>query len=399
MRRILLALVLAGVSGPALAQSPAQNGEMRSGIFSVRPALVFSIGHDTNPYRESPADPDVETYVIPQVEGSFRPGHLRTDFFGAIEMVTFANRVGARNHQIGTRNEWRGGRLTPFLDFTSKHTNANPVGFEVGRKSMRNENALKTGLRTDFTSRLSGSAFYVRTATSWDADALYQTSSLREKLNRVDTSIGGTVSLALTPLTSVRFSGEHSSSEFVFSPGRNGSGARFGPGLTITGPAAITGNVDLGIRSFTSTTSNVKFQGLYGSAVATRAFPTETIVSVRWDRDMQFSYDLSLAYFVSRALQLTVIQPLNSSLAVQGYVVQSKLLYDKALPAETPLNAVNEAGFAIGQRIGRVIRVGVLSEWAQANGNQPWSELRVVAFLTYGAGSFQRLDRPVPFQR
>jgi hypothetical protein len=399
MRALLILIVLAGVSADAYAQAPGSTGEARAGVFTIHPGLVFSAGHDTNPYREANAESDIETYIIPQATGAFSPGRLRTNFFGAVEIVQFANRAGARNHQYGVHNEWQGARLMPFFDWTSKHTNANPTGFEVGRKSMRGENVLRAGVRTRLGGRVSALGYMNRTRTNWDADAVYQTSSLREKLNRTDTSYGGGLEVQLTPLTSVRFTGDRTTSDFMFSPQRNGTGDRFGPGLTISGPAAITGSVDVGFRSFTSTASGVNFRGLFSNIVLTRAFPTETIVTGRFDRDMQFSYDLSLAYFVSRSVQLAVIQPLNSSLAIQGFMARHSLLYSAAAPGIEPVNYVTEAGFAVGQRIGRVIRVGMQTEWAQASGNQPWSELRVVAFLTYGIGGFQRLDRPIPFDR
>jgi hypothetical protein len=399
MRSLLLLIVLAGVSADAYAQTAGSTGEARAGVFMIRPGLVFSSGHDTNPYREANAESDVETYVIPQATGFFEPGRLRSNFFGAIEIVQFANRAGARNHQYGIRNEWQGSRLLPFFDWVSKHTNANPTGFEVGRKSMRNENTLRTGLRTRLGGRLTAIAFLNQVRTNWDADAIYQTSSLREKLNRTDTSIGGGLEATLTPLTTFRLTGERTSSDFVYSPQRNGTGTRFGPGISFSGPAAITGNVDIGFRSFTSELSGVSFRGLFSNMVLTRAFPSETILSFRFDRDMQFSYDLSLSYYVSRSLQLTVIQPLTSSLAVQAFVARHNLLYSAAAPGSVPLDAVNEMGFAVGQRLGRVIRVGVQGEWARATGNQAWNEARVVAFLTYGAGAFQRLDRPIPFDR
>jgi hypothetical protein len=399
MRLFLFAMVLAAVSADASAQSAGSLGEGKAGLFTFYPGLVFSSGHDTNPYREAGAEADIETYMIPQVTGWFTPGRLRTNFYGAIEVITFANRVGARNHQFGVRNEWQGTRLVPYVDFNSRHTNANPTGFEVGRKSMRIEHALQTGLRTRLGGRVSLAGFYHRTRTNWDADAIYQTSSLREKLNRTDVSAGGRLEMALTPLTTVRFTGERSTNTFEFSPGRDGSGTSMAGGITMTGPAAITGSADVGYRTFTSASHDVKFRGLFSSMALSRTFPSDTVVMVGFSRDMQFSYDLSLAYFVSRSVQLTVIQPLNSSLAIQGFAARHSLMYDKAAPGAVPINAVTEAGFAVGQRLGRVLRVGVQTEWASATGGQAWDALRVVAFLTWGIGGFQRLDRPIPFAR
>jgi hypothetical protein len=410
MRRLalLFVIVLVGTvtltigGGDAQAQNlqPPNESQGHLGLFALNPGLVFSTGYDTNPYRDDKSEPDVETYVIPQIDSWFTPGRFTANLYGAVELVRFQNRNGARNHQYGIRTELNGGdRILPFFNFNSKHTNANPTGFEVGRKSMRNENALKTGLRARIGGQVTAGAFITRSVTDWDADAIYQTSSLKEKLNRTDTSLGFGIDIPLTPLTSVRFGGETNGNDFLFSPARNGTGYRFGPGLTFVGPAAVVGNVDIGWKSFTSASSDVKFRGLVSSTALTRSFPGGTFVGFRLDRDMQFSYDLSLAYFVSTSTEFNVIQPLGDAFGVQGFWAHHGLSYNEAPPGAVPLNAVTEYGLAFARRVGTTMRVGSSLEWANAKGNQPWDEFRVVAFITFGTGSFQRLDRPIPFQR
>jgi GT2 family glycosyltransferase len=390
-------------SGRAAAQTqtadPSDTALQHLGPFAFNPGFVFSTGYDTNAYREAGSKPNVETYAVPQIDGWVNIGRLRSNLFGAIELVRFAHSNGARNHQYGARNEWQGARLMPYIDFSSKHTNANPTGFEVGRKSMRIENDTKAGLRTALGARVIASAFYRLTKTNWDADAVYQTSSLREKLNRTDKAIGVTMEVALTPLTTVRFVGDTNKSEFVFSPIRNGSGYRFGPGVTIRGPAAIVGNAEVAVRSFRSDTSGVNFKGIVSDVMLSRAFPSGTFVAFRFDRDLQFSYDPSLKYFIARSIELALIQALGEQFAVQAFVARHNLTYNVADPGSVPVSDVNEYGVAIGRRIGRVLRVGMSAESASAGGNQPWTERRITAFLTYGFGGFQRLDRPIPFQR
>jgi hypothetical protein len=395
------ALFVIGLAMDAVAQVAPDPSNARGhlGPFSFNPGLVSSTGYDTNPYREAGAGSDVETYVVPQIDGWLDVGRLRANLFGAIELVRFANRNGARNYQYGARNTWQSLRLTPFLDITSKHTNANPTGFEVGRKSLRNETDLRAGVRVHLGGPLYASTYYRRTKTSWDADAIYQTSSLREKLNRTDTAIGAGVEYELTPLTSLRFQADTNTSDFVYSPIRNGSGYRIGPGITLRGPAAIVANADVGIRSFTSTTSGVNFNGPVSSILVSRMFPSETYIAFRLDRDLQFSYDTELEYFVARSLELSVIQALGESMAVQAFAGHHTLAYDIVTPGKVPVNAVNEYGVALGHRLGQAMRVGMSVERAQAAGNQPWKELRFTGFLTYGFGAFQRLDRPIPFQR
>jgi len=396
---VLIALGLSSLCARAQTANPAETAQQHLGPFAFNPGFVLSTGYDTNAYREAGAQADVETYAVPQLDGWLSLGRLRTNLFGAIELVRFAHSNGARNHQFGARNEWQGTRLMPYVDFTSKHTNANPTGFEVGRKSMRIENDVKSGLRTALGARVFASAFYRLTKTNWDADAVYQTSSLREKLNRTDKAIGATLEVALTPLTTVRLVGDTNTSDFVYSPIRNGSGYRVGPGVTIRGPAAIVGSADVAVRSFTSHTSGVNFKGIVSDVMLSRAFPSGTFLAFRFDRDLQFSYDPSLKYFIGRSLELTAIQALGDRFSVQAFMALHNLTYNVAEPGSVPINNVHEYGVAVGRRLGRAMRIGMSAESAAAGGNQPWDELRVTAFLTYGLGGFQRLDRPIPFQR
>lgn len=400
-------LAAASVAGPAVTGASAQVPDLPTehqgqlGPLFFNPGLVFSSGYDTNPWRESGAEAVydvVETYVTPQVAGWMNIGHLRVDLFGAIEVVKAGEGVASKNHQFGTNLLWDGPTVSPYFTFTSKHTNANPTGFEVGRKSMRNENDAKVGASVAMGSaKLLG--FVRQTKTDWDADAIYQTSSLREKLNRDEFGVGGGIELKLTPLTSVRFSAEQHKSEFIYSPIRNGTGSRLGGGVSLTGPALISGNVEIGLRQFKSASSDVSFSGMFANASVTRTLPTETTLGLRYERDLEFSYDTSLAYFVGQSVVFTAMQPLGESIATQFTVGRHTLTYDRATPGTVPTNAVSEYVFVIGRKVRKRTWVGGSMEWGQSQGNQPWKQQRMIAFMTFGSGPFQRLDRPIPFTR
>jgi hypothetical protein len=400
---ILLVGILVASCGVAAAQpAPPLEAERRLGPISYNPGLVFSSGYDTNPWREGTAEgvrDAFETYITPQVAGWMHLGSLRTDMYGAIEIVKAGEGVTSKNYQAGTNLVWNGARFVPYLLFTSKHTNANPTGFEVGRKSMRIEHDLKSGVSMKLGPAAQVFSYVRRTKTNWDADAIYQSSSLREKLNRTDIGVVSGIGVALTALTSVRFYGESNSSDFLYSPIRNGSGYRLGAGLTITGPAAIVGNVDLGVRQFNSQASDLSFRGMFGTVSLAREFSTGTVVGFRFDRDLQFSYDTSLAYFVGQSIEVTAIQPVGEKIGLQAYVGRHKLLYAQHVSGAAPLNGVTEFSVAVGRQVRQRLRAGVSTEWAAARGTQPWDQLRVIAFVTYGSGPFQRLDRPIPFQR
>jgi hypothetical protein len=168
-------------------------------------------------------------------------------------------------------------------------------------------------------------------------------------------------------------------------------------------PAILQGDVWVGYRSFHSPTSGAAdFHGAVAYGTLVFAPPSGAAVSLRLQRDIEFSFDKSLAYYVSTSVNVTASLPLSNLWRLQGFGATTTLDYRPAgstLPG--PLQRVNEFGGAIGFNLGAVTVVGVSTEWAQAIGAQGWKELRVVAFLTYGSahGAYQRLDRPIPFSR
>ena len=163
---------------------PRGDAHYRYGAISYTPAVVFSTGYDTNVYREAVGFADYETFVVPQIEAWWnQPGFVVTGN-AAVEAVTFQNHDGAVNHQIGARIDRTNSLIAPYASWNSRRTNAGPTGFETGYKSLRLEDSVSAGLRTVLGPRVHAEGFVRMIWTNWDADARYQTSSLREALNR-----------------------------------------------------------------------------------------------------------------------------------------------------------------------------------------------------------------------
>jgi hypothetical protein len=405
--RVLLFLSFSlAIAGGAAAQSadpdPSATGLVNLGSFSFTPAVVLSAGPDSNPYREPGRVGTFEVYATPQIAGWFSGQTSRASFWGAAEVVRFSNMVGATNWQVGGRLERTAATVRPYINYNLKNTNANPTGFEVGHKSMRIEGDLVAG--TDFrTAPLAFGGSFRSVNTNWAADAIYQGSSLREKLNRRTNVVRGSVGFALTPLTNLEFAAEGITDRFVYSPVRDANSVTLLPGVTIASPATIQGSLWIGYRFFHPLSpTGTDFAGVVGNGTLVYARPAGGSLAFRYQRDLQFSYDPSLAYYLQNSFNLTGVLPLSARWKVQGVVATTALNYEvggSGLPG--PLQRVNEIGAAIGFGIGSVTVVGVSTEWANAMGPQGWKELRVVVFLTYGSehGAYQRLDRPIPFSR
>jgi len=391
-----------GAEGQTPEPDPSATARVHLGWLAFTPAVVCSGGYDSNPYREVGASPTVEIYAIPQFKGWIGGESNRGAFWGAAEIVRFSDRVGATNWQVGGNFERAGPTIKPYVHYNFKNTNANPTGFEVGHKSMRIEADAVAGADVR-TGGLTFRGSFESVNTNWAADAIYQSSSLRETLNRRTNALRAGLGVSVTPLTSIEFAAEATTDRFVYSPERDGDGKLILGGVTLAPQAVIRGNAWVGYRYFSSPTSGAaNFSGAVGFGTLVYERSSGGSLALFFQRDLEFSYDKSLAYFLSNAINLTGVVPLSTRWQLQGFAATTSFDYrDAGSGLEGPLQRVNEFGGALGFKVGEATVIGLQAQWANALGSEAWKEVRIVAFLTYGSadGSYQRLDRPIPFSR
>jgi hypothetical protein len=172
--------------------------------------------------------------------------------------------------------------------------------------------------------------------------------------------------------------------------------------VTFAGPAVLQGNAWLGYRRFRSLAAGgATFNGMIATVTLVHPRPSGAAIAFRHERDMQFSYDTSLAYYLSKVYEVTAIVPLAVRWRIQAYAGLHRLDYGHAADLEGPLRRVIEYGAAAGYHFGRTAIVGVSADRGQARGSEGWRAFRLTVFLTYGSPNnhYQRLDRPIPFSR
>ena len=381
---------------------PSVGAMFRNGTLAWTPALVFSFGHDTNVYREAIGFGDYETFTVPQMEAWWVQPGFAVRMVGAFEAVRFGGHVGGNNNQVGIGFKRRQSIIRPYLNYNRRRTNANPTGFEVGYKSLRVENDFSGGVRAVVSPRSEFSFVGRLTRTRWDADAIYQTSDLREKLNRDTRLVGAGYSYAVTPLTSVGGRVEIAHDRFQFSPLRDGDTVRLWSQVDFAKPAVIFGSAAIGHERFSSSASGAAdFNGLVATASIGYGTPDGTLIKVLVNRESEYSFDTSLAYYVMTSENVTVSRRVGRVWDLAGFVNRYMLDYRPAglQRSADRSDTVFEYGAAVARRAGRWARIGVTVEHAEKRAADPFESLRVVGFLTYGSGRFQRLDRPTPFER
>jgi hypothetical protein len=400
---IVLAMSTTQLHAQLVEPDPSEAARVRYGAWAFTPALVFSFGHDSNVYREPIGFSDTELFVVPQIEGWWvRPGS-RTTVNAAVEVVRFGRNIGATNSQFGIRWDRTGSLVRPFVGLNRRNTNANPTGFEVGYKSLRLENDLVTGAAFS-VSRRTQLRFQGRlTQTRYDADAIYQGSSLREKLNRNTAGISTGLSYVLTPLTAIGGTVDVSRDRFIFSPVRDGDTLRILGHVEFAKPALLFGSASVGHMNFSSPASQAAdFSGLIGAINLGYARGEGTLVRFLMSRDFQYSFDSALNYYLLNSLNVGVSHRFGQHWDTAAFANWFSGDYRPAgsVAGIGRVDRLSEFGGAIAYRVGRWTRIGASAERARKDAPaEDWEAVRVVGFLTYGSGRFQRLDRPTPFER
>jgi hypothetical protein len=400
-----LAVLTVGVAGPCPAQqsqAPASRGAAL-GALRVQPALVVSAGHDTNVYREPTGFADYETYVLPQVAASLPGGRTVTDMWGALELVRFNQNPGATNFQVGAAFEWRGSRIRPYSRANLRQTGANPgltEVSEIGRKSTRIERDLKSGVDVKVGRALLVSGFVRNVHTDWDADAIYQGSSLREKLNRDDSVLSASADVLLTPLTAVRVSAYTMKSRFEFSPRRDADSAEVSAGVVFRAPAALVGSLQVGVRDFRFLLDEAgSVREPIWEARLMHELRGGGFVSVSTARNVQFTAEPGSDYALGRTLSLRVAKPLAQRWIAGAWVVRDAVWYPRAAAGAAEQLRSDLLSGSVGYKLAASLTIGATCERQTSRGIQEWNAFRVVTFLTFGMGPLQRLDRPLPFER
>lgn len=384
-------------------QAPGAGGT-QIGLLKLAPAVVVSAGHDTNVYREPTGFSDVETYVVPQVVASLQSGRVVSQGWGALEVVHFGQNPGAKNFQIGTRVDWLGVRVRPYGRVNLRQTAANPgitEVSEIGRKSTRIERSLMSGVEVRLGRALTISGRTERVHTDWDADAVYRGSSLREKLNRDDQVFAGSVDLSLTPLSAVRVSGSTMLSRFEFSPERDANNVEVAAGVVFRAPAAVTGSLQAGVREVRPIApGRPSLRGAVWDGALLYQLRSGGFVLTYLARSVQYTAEPGAEYVVAQTVGVRAAMPLATRWIVGVWWVKDSLDY----PIETTVGDLdggrsNLLALSAGYKLASPLTVGLTVERQSYRGNQEWDASRIVGFLTFGRGPFQRLDRPLPFER
>ncbi len=394
-----LALVASGLFffGVGAQAQPAPEGRFPVGShLSVTPAITFVAGRDSNLIRTNTGEPGREFYLVPQIEGWLGRGRTRVNFVSAVEYHNADQNVW-NNFNMAQVDLGRGARVGLQALASRRDHYAPPtdfVGFEIGLKSRRVENTLETNVTFRPGGRVSFGALARKLQLRYDADAKFEGASLQDTLNRDSNVVGGSIAVALSPLTSVVGSLDWSRERFLRATERDGNGYRLLGGARFEPLALISGRALMGYMSYTPDETGDSIGGAaYALGVSLDRGPV--FLDLSGDRRVEFGFDPRGFYFSSG---IDVYSTVRVSRVWEAFVRASRrhLSPQGLFRAQQSFRGISLFKTGGAYRIGLFTRVGAEVERYVYGGPGGFDGTRIIGFVTYGSGRFQRLDRPVP---
>jgi hypothetical protein len=262
-------------------------------------------------------------------------------------------------------------------------------GFEIDSRSRAatNKVALGTALRVSANTSivLTGS----RTITAFDQNATYLGATLAQELNRQSDLEQLQFRYQLTKLTTLVVNSDAIQDRFEFAKNRNADSLRFMPGFEFKPFALISGSVAVGFRHFNGLNEELPDYNGVVASVNARYARTATLVRLRLDRDLNFSYQDATPYYTANSAELELTQRLTQTWDVVGKGVFQELAYRQLRPLPTvgSTETGRGAGFGVGYWVGQTLRLSVEAMYSARRSGETarqYDGLRVGASVSYG---------------
>ena len=322
----------------------AQSGDARTdapihvGPFYITPVFQLSrLGVETNVFNTSgEQSSDFTVAAGPRVDIAVP---LRQFVFTAKTMTEFvyfrqfANQRGV-NFDMTLRGEVRLPRFSLFVEDSFLDTRQRP-NFEIDVRARRKVNDGRVGVSIEVFRKLDVELFASQSTSEYAGDDAAG-ARLARVLNRDGVAAGGTVEYAVTPLTTVRLSGEARAETFALAPGRDNNSWRIVPGVQFHPRAIISGNAELGYRSLRGTNAALPpFDGLVASVDVSFRLLGSSTVGFTATRDVEFSFQVLEPYFVGTGYGVSFRHQLSALFAVRLSMQRDNYGYRQFLSTES----------------------------------------------------------------
>jgi hypothetical protein len=385
---------------PDSVESVRRDARIHVGPFYMTPTLQLKeLGIDTNVFNAGGEPKSDFAFTVTPRANVWIPVARRALFTAIVasDLVWYAKYSSERsvNPQFTGRGELYFNRVTFFGENAYLNTRARP-NYEIDLRSRHLENDATVGAEVQITPKMSLEAAFVRGITRYDADALFDGTSLQRTLNRDTTGVRLVGRHRLTPLTTLALRYENLSDRFPYSASRNADSVRVMPGVEFKARALITGTAYVGYRQFTPQSSALlpEFSGLVSQLGLSYTLLGATTIGVSYRRDLTYSYEELQPFFVNDGVGASLRRALGRRFDVLLSADRHKYAYKDLLGAAGAaalprrIDTTWVYGGSFGYRLGREGRVGLGVSYDDRTSTtdqvRAYHGLRVGTVVSYG---------------
>jgi hypothetical protein len=409
MSKLTFFLLLALAPATAVAQTSTaadiddvrKDARLHVGPFYMTPLFqVKELGVDSNVFNAA-GEPvsDFTTTVAPKLNlwvPVARRALLKTT--AAADLVWYAQYETERS--VDPEGEARAEiylrRITLFGEGHAVNTRQR-MNYEIDARARQMRIDVAAGVELRLASKFSLEAAANGGKTKFDADEVYNGTSLQRTLNQRTRGGRAVARHRVTSLTTIAVKYEQQKDEFEFSPLRNSRSFRVMPGVELKPRALVKGTAYIGYRKFTPSSAGVlpDFSGLVADLGLSYTMLGATTFGVSYRRDLTYSYEETQPFFVSNSVGASVRRALGRRFDVLGSV--DRHVYDYVdlihaqptldLPPGDRVDTTWNYAASLGYRVGDG-RIGFgASYWTRDSTTRPlrgYDNLRIGTTATYG---------------
>ena len=395
---MLTVAIVMFVAAEAQAQTPPPGGDERPTLtifgLEVRPRLTFNnIGVDNNVKNEA-VDPkkDFTFGAQPDLEVTARPGPFKIVFLSGTEFLWYQKYKEERmlNRSSTITAEVNTPLLRPFVSYSTQNTKARPSP-EIDVRAQRHPRQISAGATLKLATRTSLTFKWVEARERFDDEEFFRGQNLADTLNSTSTTYEGSVGLELTPLTHFSIVGGRDELRFERAPLRDANVVRVLPTLSFNPQGPINGSLAVGYKVFEGVDPSLPaYKGMAANGTISVLLGVRYRLETRLTRDVQYSYEETLPYYVLTGARVTLATQLNDLLDVRMTAGQDNMRYSAFTGGDSPgTDRLKVYGGGIGFRIGDRKRFVIQAEFTERDSDRDalrgYKNHRVFGTLTWGA--------------
>jgi hypothetical protein len=318
-----------GVAAQEVVDPPSM--PVRVGPFGFVPSIgVVDMGFDGNVFNTvSSPKSDFTATVQPALETWFRAGRTRARVRSGASLIYFQQFDSQQAVNLSQDAlfgvQWL--RLTPFVGASYANTRDRP-SLEIYTRVRRTLTAIHGGVGITLSPRLVWRTEVGRQNTDFADDAIFETASLQARLNETAIAVTSSLRYDVTPLTRLVVLVQPSRDMFPLTPTRNARSRRIAGGVEFAPTALISGSASVGVRTFDVQEARVAdFTGLVTSLDLAYLFRDHTRFAFRAERDVAYSYEVMLPYYVQSGIGVTVSRRVRRAVEVSASANGQRLDY------------------------------------------------------------------------